>query len=189
MTDRKKLQSYDLVNEDKQEQPYSDGPKAHYIKTDGNNLEGDGVLSPEEIVKYQSAKYLFLITEDDDVQQGILEGNLRRSINPRTLDDTLILTASSVKEASDLLGKCRQYAPSASLVVSLDYHMGQNDPGERTPTEVLFKNEDLIHYLTKGPVAAVSYTGYPAAVMQSPAIQEAIGTYQDFAFFVADYCK
>lgn len=160
-------------------------PKAYHVGASGD------AIAPEH-VPYTGITNLILLQEDGREQRGNLirkakaqfrveedgmdliepidsdlEGKTRiYSAQPST---SICVTSSNLSTLAEL-GKYKTHSPEAWVFAVLDYNMGENTQrGERTPSEGLFYNPSMQHFLRKGGMV-IYHTGFPGQVRQSPEI-------------------
>lgn len=148
----------------------NDGPKTYHI--DEETLD---VIN--EDLSYRGIEKIVLLVEDDDKQRE----NIRDIATRYFSDDstTSLCVASNVNEAEVHLNKYKEFSPEALMYGVLDYNMGDSEPGQRRPTEALFRASEVFnHYLNNGGVLIYN-TGFPERVLESEVIMNAQRKYEN----------
>ncbi len=140
-------------------------------------LQEDGLEQRANLVR--KAKTQFNVVEDGFDLMEPIEDDLERKARIYTAQpSTSICVTSSNPSTLVELEKYRQNSPDAWLFAVLDYNMGENTVrGERTPSEGLFYNPSMQHFLGNGGMV-IFHTGFPSQVKQSPEVMGLPQNYQ-----------
>ena len=153
----------------------TDGPKTYHI--DEETLD---VINTD--LSYRGIEKIVLLVEDKD--------DLRKDMHDLAKDyfsedsKTSLCVVSNVEEVENHLKKYREFSSDALMYSVLDYNMGENEPGNKKPSEGLFHKEAFKHYLNNGG-ALIYYTGFHEDVIKSDIIMSSQRNYNNLVLLIA----